>query len=681
MFQTFSGNSRRARQVNLSGRGPGSGSLATPSIAGTQNAITHAQQERLLRQRERDRLYAARKIQRVWRGHQTRRWLRAGWRRQWDSLMDQDSSNLPTPHGREVDHRRDAVKSLPSQDGARLLARLRLLLRFLDVSLRDDLNRLEAFTTELLEIAAVQELPLTDEEWQRSLLSLAKLSLDVLGLESSLSGQTQTSLLFLLFLARALPEDFPQISRKYYKVLSKLTQREGTLDRHGHAALGLLISAVLAPLQAPSSKTLVAYESFAWEYLTTADLPARLRSLEPLTLGINHETLVTALAESIEQTDKTKKLQSSKKEGNMWLLAYVIYFRRSVCQDEATATILFAPDYLDAVSTLLTALAGSYGVGLDIENLSARSGSAESVESPDDIGTADHRASVALPSFVRQQVLSLLDQRNISGLLANNRIMVSNARHYHGDSEAQKDRGPMTLASYILTLLRIFPHRADDIRMWLYLGSWSAAPIESPDSGEKVHALIYFWQVARQTEVFELISHEPRNTVELIKPAQPPSSGGRLGGPQDAYRKRMRDRDWMVILVFLELYSFVLKIMDDDEFFAGSRSLPPQRPEQTSSWTRANALSLEDIKDLTVFLKNLGFAMYWYASDLAGVSHAETGDEIRKYFTRALAPTSTQLNGVGPKIEETQVAGISGMTVKHVRRTVIALLRMLYERE
>lgn len=76
MFQTFSGSSRRPRQVNLSGQNPNPFAASTwnssASASGAQKTVAHAQQEREQRQRERERLNASKKIQRVWRGHRSR---------------------------------------------------------------------------------------------------------------------------------------------------------------------------------------------------------------------------------------------------------------------------------------------------------------------------------------------------------------------------------------------------------------------------------------------------------------------------------------------------------------------------------------------------------------------------------------------------------------------------------
>ncbi len=79
MFQTFSGSSRRPRQVNLSGQN-------SNPFAGTQKTVAIAQQERQQRQQERERINACKRIQRTWRGHRARRQVADLQRKVWDDL-------------------------------------------------------------------------------------------------------------------------------------------------------------------------------------------------------------------------------------------------------------------------------------------------------------------------------------------------------------------------------------------------------------------------------------------------------------------------------------------------------------------------------------------------------------------------------------------------------------------
>jgi ubiquitin-protein ligase E3 C len=122
MFPTFSGSSRRPRQVNLSGQitNPFAANGWGPptSASGTQKTIQNAQQERQLRHQERERLIASKKIQRTWRGHKTRRELADSRRRTWD-----DAEIRP-------------------RDSSRLVEQAKLLVAFFSSRRQDDLGRL-----------------------------------------------------------------------------------------------------------------------------------------------------------------------------------------------------------------------------------------------------------------------------------------------------------------------------------------------------------------------------------------------------------------------------------------------------------------------------------------------------------------------------------------------------------
>lgn len=81
MFSTFTGNSRRPRNVNLSGQR----STAVGPF-GASKTVSHAQAERYQRQLERLRQAASKTIQRTWRGHRTRQSLRKSRRAAFDEL-------------------------------------------------------------------------------------------------------------------------------------------------------------------------------------------------------------------------------------------------------------------------------------------------------------------------------------------------------------------------------------------------------------------------------------------------------------------------------------------------------------------------------------------------------------------------------------------------------------------
>src|SRR5947209_2826235 len=92
MFHSFTGSSRRPRQVNLSGRNTNPFAATTtptrhtPHSHSTQNTLAIAQQERIARQQERERLGATRTLQRSWRGYHSRKQMNSLWRTEWDGV-------------------------------------------------------------------------------------------------------------------------------------------------------------------------------------------------------------------------------------------------------------------------------------------------------------------------------------------------------------------------------------------------------------------------------------------------------------------------------------------------------------------------------------------------------------------------------------------------------------------
>jgi ubiquitin-protein ligase E3 C len=134
MFPTFTGSSRKSRNVNLSGQkgvNPFTSTSWAPGAAvGASKTVAHAQAERFQRQQERKRLNAAQCIQRSWRGHRARRILRGSRRQTIDQLY-----NSVGP----VDVKKRTVEAVP------------LVLSVYQVSDADDRQRLCLLVHDLLE--------------------------------------------------------------------------------------------------------------------------------------------------------------------------------------------------------------------------------------------------------------------------------------------------------------------------------------------------------------------------------------------------------------------------------------------------------------------------------------------------------------------------------------------------
>lgn len=154
MFQTFSGSSRRPRQVNLSGRV--ANPFAQPGVpSGSQAAVASAQEKRAERQRERDRLNAAKNLQRVWRGHACRRGVYGQIRQDWDHL---ESSGELWCYHRGISSRAnrmmrvvDADTPYTSEEEAFL--QLQRLLLFMDLHNAKDHTRLARYCSRSMKTA------------------------------------------------------------------------------------------------------------------------------------------------------------------------------------------------------------------------------------------------------------------------------------------------------------------------------------------------------------------------------------------------------------------------------------------------------------------------------------------------------------------------------------------------
>lgn len=236
MFHTFSGNSRRPRQVNLSGHNPNPFASNTwGSASTTKQTVASAQQERQQRQQEREKLNASKQIQRVWRGHKVRKDVADGQRKLWD----------------------EAEASKWRSDPDVLREQLRFLVLFYNSRQQQDIQRLGNLSQRISEVGCVNFLAAQQiqtkltklanfalEALQRYAIVLLMLHLHMLINYSSLPDCPVALLELLVGIVNQQPQNFPTISQQYYTYLSSLlsTHTSGKLDRNS------IISALRIPL-------------------------------------------------------------------------------------------------------------------------------------------------------------------------------------------------------------------------------------------------------------------------------------------------------------------------------------------------------------------------------------------------------------------------------------------------
>ncbi|KAJ5713864.1 uncharacterized protein N7483_011045 [Penicillium malachiteum] len=711
MFPAFTGNSRRPRVVNLSGRttdpfAQNARGRQAPRVSNPEIAISFAQKEREERQYERARLNAARLTQRVWRGILSRKESNQMWRSEWDSneqALLNTTEYLPGSENFTFPTRRP----IPYATANECLNQLRLLIQFM--SAKDNRARIKWDSLRLVYfVNALQQtfhsLPsiATEGEWTKSLRRLALVILSILknSLDPAVPNDVVEPLLEgVVFLIRLIPTQMALISAVYFKTMASLTinssayispDPEGPCIDPQH-----LKNAIFALLEPITSETLMAYGSFAQHYLKVPDLEQYLGRLDDLANRMNCRILSLAVSSQLDpETAKPKTLEEVRTR--IWLLAYVIFFHRYALGGQASTP---APDleFLNLVSELLTFTVTYIAQGIEADE-------PHGIDSPP-------RAEPLHP-FVKDQVTSLVDQSSITALLSptkTSNLRPGSSDGYQGMNSNENVYAEIqahVLATYGLNLLRLFPRRADDIRMWLYLASAPSDEKIFERGKSRLPAVKYFWRATRSNSIFTSIFTNPSAALRLLQKPEPAKDYGRSRANnqlqeghsltprpiKDLRRKLSRHRDdqtqldetWKPILLFFELYTFLLKVMDDEEFFSGTSSFTLSDDDNVS-WTRASALSLDDVKELTVFLKNLAFTLYWNAADLTEEQEPRPAN-LSTYFsttTQASEPYPPFSGSKEPHApsQTSYLPGITGVPIDYFKGLVTGLLRMLHERD
>lgn len=655
MFPSFTGSARPRRQVNLSGRNanpfaivPGARQSHTPQLS--QNALAQAQQERLLRQQERERPPAATKIQRIWRGHKDRVEATSGWRREWDDVEFRDNGHIKALLNLPLSNLQSNMHINPYESEGACLDQLRLLIHFFSLRHTGDIMRLYVFATRYLSSSQPTHSTCPAERWKYPLVRLTKAV--IVTLREAKAFQLSRSIINVLLsllsaLSAAIPRDISLYSQSYFAALAEISSTAESKASARVYDINVLERAILGLLQPVTAETITAYEGFVSEYLVTPNLLADDGSLFRIAQGLNYKLLALAVDELVSPPGQN--LLHHKSRGELLrLLAYFIYVR-AVAHGHTKA-----PDaqYVRLISALTAHLAEEIRSQVDISADSRPTHSEKETYSGD---------------FVRNQIMTLVDQENVSSLLTHLKIPASTENMSMAHTEAS------ALAIYALTLLRSFPRRADEIRMWLYLGSTSKYSWKAGTTDDKLPAIKYFYRSAQETKVYRLIREAPREAIDLLRLD---ALKGHLneGNIQVAHKYTAQ---WHVILLFIELYTFVLKVMDDEEFLSGSTP-----SDDAHSWTRQSALPLDEVKDLTIFLKNLAFSLYWHASEIIETEPAEKKNTIAEYFSGNISSSSEiPLDNSTTKPDTVVFAGVPGLTMNYMKGMITGLLRMVYERE
>ncbi|KLU88337.1 hypothetical protein MAPG_07324 [Magnaporthiopsis poae ATCC 64411] len=609
MFPTFSGTSRRPRNVNLSGQrsDPFAGTSwgAGPST-GTTKSVAEAQADRQRRQQERDRLRAAQNIQRTWRGHRQRQTVQAERRGLFADLYHRQPPLSPDERVSR------AFPLLPSLVSADREEDYETLTMFIEDLAQDESGVLSPQHTSTLRLKSlVHTLVATATKTEKPAARLAVL------------------LKLLVLLVERRPESAADSLDTYYTLLAHIIKEE-RLDIHDRS--GLPLTAISLPLRAPTDiLASKARRAFVVYFLASPDLILSEEQKNVLVEAIEPERLSTAVVDEFS----SGALASASKEELLWLLARFIDIQR------AQSATPHTPAYVKALHVQLSNLAGE---------IRSRFTPVSSRDAP---GLEAAAAKPQLPHYVSKQLSFLVERGEISNLLGK---FVFN----YGATSSETAGDASILAGYILTLIRCFPSRGDDIRMRLYLADIAGQT-------EKLPSLRFFWEAVKTTTVFSrVIRDEKAAHAFLLQRTYFQSSS-----TDSAW-----DREWRMVLLFLELYVFVLRLTDDEDFFSGisgalTGGTPPSR-------LAACSLPLEDLEKLSLFLKNLGFTLYYHAADLLQVDGA--ADNATQSLDDVVRLTSKTKGKARDKVTSSFTV-ISGIDFEAFRNIVITAIRMLYERD
>lgn len=443
MFQTFTGSGRKPRQVNLSGRN----SNPFAKYGQGQNAVVNAQHDREARQRERQRTQAARLLQRSWRGYRSRESTSSTAREEWDRAESESENSI----------RSSSDGAEPYQNEGTTYQQLAHLLRF--CTFPQDLERMRRYLRRQAATIRDGRAACNQGPWPKAYLRLESKCLDSLDRGPPLEAQEQ--LIQIIRFINATAPDLPaQNSAKYFRTLRRCQEK----DAEKHLPRDL----IEAPLRSLSAATPEAYQNLAYHILTIPDLRNIIggqASLDEFASMINCKILANAVAEllragtwesrSSSQGRSARRAQDDRDRGLAWLLTHVIYFYRHAFGFNHPERFSSQEDFIFVVASLLSSTANF----VEVENTSSLEAE-ESTQPP----SAD--------SFINEQITSLVNQASIGGLVS--RMVIGESPKSRSDQAEEHSR---LFANYILTLLRLFPRRSDEIRMWLYLGS--TANVES----------------------------------------------------------------------------------------------------------------------------------------------------------------------------------------------------------
>lgn len=188
-----------------------------------------------------------------------------------------------------------------------------------------------------------------------------------------------------------------------------------------------------------------------------------------------------------------------------------------------------------------------------------------------------------------------------------------------------------------------------------------------------VPAVKFFWNALSRTSAFSKIVSDGDAALDVLrqKHSLGLATGSEVNSPWH--------REWRTILLFLELYVFVLRLTDDDDFFSGLSSTASFGG--SGSRLRSSCLSLDDLKRLTLFLKHLGFTLYYHATELLGPTNDAIETPIASDGVLASSSRPKSRAAGSQAAGEASFVLTAGVGFDSFRNLVSTAVRMIYERD
>lgn len=375
------------------------------------------------------------------------------------------------------------------------------------------------------------------------------------------------------------------------------------------------------------------YRAYAFSFLTSKSLHLFEDNIDVFSEAVSAPTLASAILDELSSAS----VDQYSKDDLLWLLAHFIDLGRLTLDGSHRF------NYLETLYTQLSALSS---------DISVRIGIKVSLESSDSEEAHDEALVQPLDPYISNKLLSLVENNGISKLLQDFSINLA-------ESSTHEFRGTSLLAGYILTLLRCFPSSGDDIRMRLFRE-------QIPAASGKIPTVKFLWQIMKQTTVFHKMRTESERPVEILRRY--------LRASSDTPNATVEEQEWRVILLFLELYIFILRLSDDEDFFSGI--YPRLMENSPTSHIQSCSLSLGDISPLTIFLKNTAFTLHYKTQEFSKSREAiEAASKSRmdSYFGSAVSARETQ--GTPASRPATR------LDLDSLRGIVTEAMKMLYERD